>query len=661
METQKKAPESDAVTLADYLRFIRERWWVILLVTVILVGVTAGLTFRQTPRYQTSAEVIHQTAGWESTLLGVSSYYYYQQRIPVDARLMASPELAAKVKERTGSARSAAELLGMISVEPLSETESIRVRAVSTDPAEAAAVANGFADTFVATRADDMKQALADARESLEEQLAAVPIAELGEAEGLSLQNRLRQLDLVEDLAMGDYKLLVPAAVPGAPYTPQPIRDMVLALAIGLVGGVALAFVLEQLDKRIRDEESMERVFHLPVLASIPLVSAKAARRRSKTPVPETEAEGKKGAKPTREAIGIGFQHGHRVLLEPYMMLRSNLQYFSVDRDMRMLMITSTLPKQGKTTVTVNLGLALALAGHRVLLMECDLRRPMLHEYLGLSNDVGLSNVLAGTVSFSRALQPVKVADYVSRSSRRGAQVETARRHLYALCSGPIPPNPSELVASKRMEEVLLQAARSQADYILIDTPPVLMVADALAITPQVDGVLIAARLRQTKRDEAAHLRNLLERSGAHVLGLVVGSDKRSRGGYYHYGYGYGGYGYGEAEAEAAEAEAASTESVLEELAELETVATEGSGSEGATPAGTGPNGAGPIDVVVAAGTADTAGVTAATPAAKAEVASVTPAGVKPAVEAPTADPTSPAAGVAGGEAAEPQTEITKA
>lgn len=536
MDAQQKTQDQATVTLTDYLRFVSERWWVIVLVVVVFTGATIYLTMQKTPQYQASAEVIHQTAGWESTLLGINSMsYYYSQKVPVDARLLGSAGTAARVKTLIDSQRSPEDLLGMIAVQPLAETETIRVRAVSPDPAEAAAVANGFVQAFVASRKEDMEASLSNAKSVLEKQIQAVPATEREAAYAVSLEQRLRGLSTVADLASSDYTVLQAASVPGAPFTPQPVRDGLLAFGIALVSGIALAFMLEYLDGRIKDEDSMERVFNLPVLASIPMVPTGWSWRRSRS------------KKPGAALAGVGFGRSQSYLREPYMALRSNLQYFGVDKPLRMLMITSALPRHGKTTATVNLGLTMALAGQNVLLIECDLRRPSLHEYLGISNKVGLSSVLSGATKLLDSIQTVEVADLVFAKSTDGTPSPTGGRgKLWALCAGPLPPNPGELIASKRMMTVLEAAAEGGADFVILDTPPALLVADALTLARHVDGVLITARLRDTTRDQALRMRGLLERSGAHVLGVVVGSDKRTRHGGYAYGYGYGyGHGYG--------------------------------------------------------------------------------------------------------------------
>jgi Mrp family chromosome partitioning ATPase len=319
---------------------------------------------------------------------------------------------------------------------------------------------------------------------------------------------------------------------------------------VGLVLGLGLAFLLEYLDRRIKDEQTMEKLFGVPVLATVPLVSGRWGERR-------------KG----RSDVSIGFADKHSPLIESFRTLRSNLQYFGVDTEIRTILVTSSLPREGKSTVSINLGLGLALSGARVIVLEADLRRPMLHTYLKLGNDVGLSNVLAGTHTFSEAMQLVRVDDYMPEDTRKripsGAEDLLLQKNFYCITSGPLPPNPSELMGSAKMQELLRTAAEA-ADYVIVDTPPLLLAADAVTLSAQVDGVLLTARLFSTTRDEAQATREVLERVGARVIGAVAFGGRLSQsyyrrgyGGYRANRYGYGrGYGYGYGVQEPAEASA---------------------------------------------------------------------------------------------------------
>lgn len=518
--------EFEAVELSDYLQVLRERWWVIALAVVLLVGSSVLYSLGRTPLYRATAEVIQEPPGLESSLLGTGYLPGNgQQRISGDARVIDAPDIGAGVKTRIDSPRSVGELLGMLTVHPDVQTGVIRLSVVGPEASETAKVANGFAEEFITSRTTAMDAALAVAITVTEDQIKPLPVEERLTEYSLSLKARLQQLNALKDLRRGDYKLLQAAGVPALPFTPQPLRDSLTALAVGLVLGGSLAFLLEHLDRRVKDEEAMEREFGLPVLASIPILG----RRWPK-------GSGKSATGP-RSSIPVGFNSRRSPLLEPYRTLRSNLQYYSVDRNLRLLMVTSALPKQGKTVTTVNLGLSLALAGQRVILVECDLRRSMLHNYLGLTNELGVTNVLSGTATFAEAMQLVAIKDFVPMSENGAkGQAGSLHKNLYVIAAGPLPPNPAELIASERMS-VMLGTAAENADYVIVDTPPVLLVSDGLALAKQVDGVLITAPIRETTRDDAARTRSLLERHGAHTLGLVVAGSKVSRHYYYKYGY----------------------------------------------------------------------------------------------------------------------------
>ena len=180
-------------------------------------------------------------------------------------------------------------------------------------------------------------------------------------------------------------------------------------------------------------------------------------------------------------------------------------------------------------------------------LLEADLRRPMLHTYLKLGNEIGVSNLLAGTHSFTEAMQLVRVDDYIPKDTRKqiplGAEDLLLQKNLYCITSGPLPPNPAELLGSAKMRQLLLTTVET-ADYVIVDAPPLLVAADPLSLAPLVDGVLLTARLYATTRDEAQAARELLHRVGAHVIGAVALGGKASRS-YYRRGHhrGYRSYG----------------------------------------------------------------------------------------------------------------------
>ena len=519
VEPEEQSQETPELT--DYLRVIRERWWIIVLAAAVVVAAALAMSFTATPLYQASSKLLYQTNDLDRALFGSQYYSDINQSLDVatGAEMVTLPQVAEAVKEQLGSSRSAGALLGMVSASSSTTTNIIQVVAVSTDASEAADVANAFAQQFTILRRDTDRATVAEARELVKEKLDSLDAEEAGSSNGLMLQDRYENLQILEAMQNGGFAIVQTAVAPGAPFSPRPIRNGLLGLAVGLVLGLGLAFLLSYLDRRLKDVKAVEHAFGLPVLATVP-----AAGRWGRV------------GRAARKNGSVGFR-SHPSLLESFRTLRSSLQYFDVEKSIKTILITSGLPREGKTTTTVNLALSLVLAGRRVIIAEADLRRPMVPEYLHVSNRVGLSTVLAGGATLADALQAVDVKLFLPEEAREKANKANAvplGGTLYCLASGPLPPNPAELLGSERMARLLEEiSVNPKVDYVLLDTPPVLSVADALVIAPKVDAVIIASRVNWTVRGEAEEAMKQLRRSGARIIGVVAGGVK-TRGGSYH-------------------------------------------------------------------------------------------------------------------------------
>jgi capsular exopolysaccharide synthesis family protein len=294
------------------------------------------------------------------------------------------------------------------------------------------------------------------------------------------------------------------AAAPTSPIRPTPVRSAGVATIVGLILGVGLAFLFEYLDDSIKGREDMERaVGGLPVLGLVPLVANWKDRRR---PMVVSIAEPKSSA------------------AEAYRALRTSVQFMGLDRPLRIVQMTSPAASEGKSTTLANLAVALAQAGERVVMVDCDLRRPRIHHFFGLSNDVGFTSVLVGDNPLSSALQTVEGQD-----------------RLRLLASGPIPPNPSELLSGRRAAEIF-SALQSESDIVLVDCPPVLPVTDATVLAGRVNATLLVATAGTTSRSALQHAYASLRQVDAPIIGTVL-NGITSEGGYgfgYRYQYGYG-------------------------------------------------------------------------------------------------------------------------
>jgi non-specific protein-tyrosine kinase len=277
------------------------------------------------------------------------------------------------------------------------------------------------------------------------------------------------------------------------------VRVAATAGAAGLLVGVGLAFLFEHLDDSIKTKEEAERVGEdVPVIGLVP----RSSRRR-----------GRDGASV------VSIRDPRSPSAEAYRALRTALQFMGLDRPMGTIQVTSPAAREGKSTTLANLGVAMARAGQRVIIVCCDLRRPGIHELFGLDNAIGFTSVLLGEVVASDALQPVP-----------------GEERLSLLASGPIPPNPSELLSGRRTVEVLT-ALQAQADVVLVDCPPVLPVTDAVVLSRRVDATLLVLSAGETTRNELVRTLEVLGQVDAPLVGMVLNGT--SSEGSYGYSYRY--------------------------------------------------------------------------------------------------------------------------
>lgn len=324
---------------------------------------------------------------------------------------------------------------------------------------------------------------------------------------------RLKDVDLAGLLRTNNVRLLDAAEIPGVPTSPNLRFALLLALALGLLGGVGSAFLLEQLDQTVKGQEDLERCARGAFLGIIPAV------RQLEKDVANVD-------------LFIHLRPKSSVA-ECLRTVRTNLLFLGTERPLNKLLVTSSGPQEGKTTAVIDLGITFAQSGQRVLLVDTDMRRPRLHKAFGLSNDLGLSSVLLDEKRLGEALKQTEVPD------------------LTVLPCGPIPPNPAELLHTERFRALVAELTR-RYDRVIFDSPPVAAVTDAMILSAEVDGVVLLAKAGKTSKEAVKRARRALADVQARVVGaLLNGVDLRDRSaGYYYADYsGYGSY-YGEKEAE---------------------------------------------------------------------------------------------------------------
>ncbi|MCA1682723.1 MAG: P-loop NTPase [Actinobacteria bacterium] len=331
-----------------------------------------------------------------------------------------------------------------------------------------------------------------------------------------SLVDKLEQLRTAE--ALQSPKALFAQEAGSAVQTqPKPKRNAVLGLGLGLILGIGLALLSHLLDTRVRSADDIRERLGLPLLARIP--------------------------EPPRR-----LQAGNEVVMladpdsmhsEAFRMLRTNLEFVNLERRARSIMLTSAVEQEGKSTTAVNLAVAFARAGHRVALVDLDLRRPMLARVFGLEGRPGLTDVVLGDATLERAIASIAVTPRSAGASAGG----NGSRHgvagiLEVLPSGRLPPDPGELVASAALDGILASLS-DRAELVLIDAPPLLHVGDAMALSAKVDAMVIVARLNVLRQPMLHEVRRLLDSSPATALGFVVTGAELEAGygvpGYYAY------------------------------------------------------------------------------------------------------------------------------
>jgi capsular exopolysaccharide synthesis family protein len=492
--------------LAYYLKVLRRRWHVVALVpgVAVVVSLAAGLEAQK--KYDGTAKLVVNPSNQITALLNPSAAQTSadpERDLNTEVSRIKTVPIAAAVKRQLQLSESNADLLEQVKTSVDGTTNIVKVKVRDSDPRRAAVLANAFADQYVAARESDARSAFREAARQARNQLQSLSPAELASPQGVQLTARLHELQVDSTLQTGNAQVIQPAATPTSAASPRVLLDTVLAGFLGLVLGLIAAAALELLDRRVKDEEDVRLVTRLPTLANIP--SARNGVRSQPLELTWEQNEG-------------------------YRSLATNLRFFRLGGDIKTLMITSPGPLDGKTSVTLSLAAALAEFGQNVIAVECDLRRPRFADYLELpQTSRGLGSALAGMEPWSREV--VQVAVDPLRDGKSAAQDESL--NFSVLPGGQPPPNPQALLSSSEMSEIMLEL-RSSRDVVLIDTPPVGTLTDAVSLVPRVDGVVLVVRLHHTMRDVLKKACDVLAELDAPVLGTVLaGSGRFSVSDYY--------------------------------------------------------------------------------------------------------------------------------
>jgi capsular exopolysaccharide synthesis family protein len=349
------------------------------------------------------------------------------------------------------------------------------------------------------------------------------------------LLQRMKEAGVSAGLKSNNIHVVDSAKPPRLPYRPNKPLNLSLALAIGLIMGVGLAFFIEHLDSSVKTPDDVDRFIKLPSLGVIPSVSSlPPASHHKMLPALAGSGSGGNGAGSDKSVELISYYDVRSLISEAYRNLRTSILLSSISGDrQKVLLVTSSLAGEGKTTTAINIAITLSQTGDKVVLLDCDMRNPRVHRILDLKNSAGMSTFLSGNSDLSSLIQQSQIPN------------------LFVVPAGRIPPNPAELVGSPRMKQGLI-LLEEHFDHIVIDSPPVLSVADARILGAIADGVVLVIKGGETPKPAVLRTKRLLQEVHAHLIGTLLNSvDVHSADYYYYskyYAYGYGkkyGYGYG--------------------------------------------------------------------------------------------------------------------
>ena len=517
MET-KSLPED----LRRYLVILWHWAWLLALAAVV-GGVTAYIFNTRIPSTYQASTTVRIIEAPSSQLNDYYTIYLSERLAETYAELMTKSPVLQGVIDELAIDLSVNSLKTMVTSKLVENTSLIEIQVTDIDARRAADIANTLVVVFAEQNQSLQASRYADSKLSLEEQLSAIDqqiqdanaalilldaeserdqpeinrlntsLAQYRQTYAMLLQS-YEQVRLAEAQATSSVVQVEPAVAPRTPVGPKILNNTALATIAGIIIAGAVAILIETLDDTLRDPEDVQRILGIPILGII-------ARHASEGNLP------------------VSLFTPRAPVVEAFRALRTNVHFASVDRPLHTLLVTSPSPSDGKSTVAANLAVTLAQNNHTVVLLDGDLRRPKIHKFLNVSNRQGVSDLF---------MMPKVILD--------GSLHLTAQECLYALPSGPLPPNPSELLGSEKMAEILRQV-QEKAEIILIDTPPLLAVTDAAVLARRVDGVLLVIKPGVTKMAACRQAVDQLRRAGANLLGAVLNDVVVDNSRYYYYRY----------------------------------------------------------------------------------------------------------------------------
>lgn len=467
---------------------LKRRKWAVLQVFIVIPLIAFAVTLTMDEKYTATATLLFQP----STIgVGEEGFADPERTAATNVDLASLPVVAERAAKALGVETD--EVERKVDVQASVTSNLADIDAISRSPETAAETANAYAEAYIQFRRSSNLSQIEDAVRQIESSLEELSIAELEGPRGVELRDQLDRLKVAASVQTGNAELVQRAGPPSEPSSPDLKRNLLLAIVLAAAVAFALAALLERIDRAVREVDELEQINGLPVLASIPRSKALGGDVHQ-----ITDLVGKFGE------------------VEAFRTLRANLGYFNFDGRISSVLIVSPLAGDGKSTIADFLAMTMASMGDSVILVETDLHKS--------DGTVGLSSVLAGSDLESAIVE-------IDLGISEGGQ----SRSLHKLPGGPLPPNPFELLESERMGQVLAEL-EGMYDLVLLDSPALSAVSDALALVPKVSGVLVLGAIGHTTRDAAHDLRKQLTLARGNPLGVVANFTASSRGYRYYYG-----------------------------------------------------------------------------------------------------------------------------
>lgn len=480
--------------LERVLRIVRRHKWIVLQAVIAVPLLAFLFSILQSKEYTAEATLLFRQP---PVLEETSSVIDPTREAATTGELVGLPVVSERAARQLEDV-PAGEIFASVTVTPSTEADTATIEATTPSPERSAAIANAYGNAYIDFRRRADRTQVQDAIELAESSLQSLSPADEAGAEGDALNEQLDKLRLIQALQTGGAELVQAASPPSSPSSPKPLRNTAVGLVLGILLGLALAALLERIDRRVRTSEEMEELYGLPILARIPRSSLLGGKR-------------------TR-TLGTSTPEG-----EAFRVLRTNLRFFDVDRDMKSILIVSPEEGDGKSTVAQGLATTMAEMGDDAVLVETDLRKGGAFRQVDGRPVRGLSNVLAGT-SLQTVLMKVDVPLPNSDESRA----------LAVLPSGPAPPNPSELLEGDRMHSVL-EELTAHFRFVILDSPALGAVSDALALVPAASQIVVVGGLGKTTREAARALKKQFTLLNRQPIGVIVNFAEPERAKYSHY------------------------------------------------------------------------------------------------------------------------------